>query len=85
MALAPVHAEQPWWHKYAMRADQIRFVKRRVCFWDPVTMAPMRNKKTNVKQSAKFPVCILVFNGDIHAAPIKTPVMMSQEQATQAQ
>ena len=37
-----------WWHDYAMKADEIRFIRGRLKFG-------------NGKQSAPFPSCILVF------------------------
>lgn len=49
-----------WWHDYAMKADEIRLVRGRLLFHDPVTRAPKLDKHGR-KQSAPAPSAVLVF------------------------
>ena len=39
VCLVPARTDTKWWHEYAMRADEIRFVKGRIKFVDPSTEA----------------------------------------------
>jgi site-specific DNA-methyltransferase (adenine-specific) len=48
VVLVPVRSDTAWWHSYAMRADEIRFVKGRLKFGDG-------------KQSSTFPSALLIF------------------------
>jgi phage N-6-adenine-methyltransferase len=47
VCLVPVKCEQGWWHNYAIKAE-IRWIRGRLHFG-------------NAEDTAKFPVCILVF------------------------
>ena len=53
--LVPSRTDTRWWHKYAMRADEIRFCCGRLKFGGAKTGAP-------------FPSAILVFRGDNNGA-----------------
>ena len=48
--LVPSRTDTRWWHKYAMEADEIRFIKGRLRFG-------------NAKNSAPFPSAIVIFRG----------------------
>lgn len=48
VCLVPVRTDTKWWHDYAMKASEIRFVKGRLKFGDS-------------KNSAPFPSAIIVF------------------------
>jgi phage N-6-adenine-methyltransferase len=48
VCLVPTRTDTRWWHDWAMKADEIRFVKGRIKFG-------------NGKQSAPFPSCVIVF------------------------
>jgi hypothetical protein len=49
--LLPSRTDTKWWHEYAMRADEIRFIKGRLHFHQP-------NGKTG---PAPFPSVIVIF------------------------
>ena len=46
--LLPARTDTAWWHDYAMKADEIRFIKGRLRFGEAKTGAP-------------FPSVVLVF------------------------
>ena len=48
VCLVPARTDTKWWHEYAMKASEIRFVKGRLKFGDS-------------KNSAPFPSAIIVF------------------------
>lgn len=48
VALVPSRTDTRWWHDYAMKADEIRFLRGRLKFGDAVNSAP-------------FPSVVLVF------------------------
>ncbi len=48
--LIPSRTDTRWWHEWIMRADEIRFIKGRLCFDDSGKPAP-------------FPSAIIVFMG----------------------
>lgn len=48
--LIPSRTDTRWWHEWIMRADEIRFIKGRLCFDDSGKPAP-------------FPSCVVVFRG----------------------
>lgn len=48
VCLVPARTDTKWWHDYAMKASEIRFVKGRLKFGDS-------------KNSAPFPSAIIVF------------------------
>ena len=50
VCLVPARTDTVWWHNYAMKADDIRFIKGRLKFG-------------NSKNSAPFPSAIVIFNG----------------------
>jgi len=50
VCLVPARTDTKWWHDYAMKASEIRFVKGRLKFGDS-------------KNSAPFPSAIIVFRG----------------------
>lgn len=52
VCLVPSRTDTKWWHDYAMKADEIRFIKGRLKFG-------------NSKNSAPFPSAIIVF-GNTH-------------------
>lgn len=52
VCLVPARTDTKWWHKYAMKASEIRFVKGRLKFGDS-------------KNSAPFPSAIIVFRKKI--------------------
>lgn len=35
VALIPTRTNAPWWHLYAMKAHEIRFIKSKLAFWLP--------------------------------------------------
>jgi len=47
--LIPSRTDTRWWHDYIMKADEIRFIKGRLCFDD-------------CKSPAPFPSAIVIFN-----------------------
>lgn len=47
--LIPSRTDTKWWHDYIMKANEIRFIKGRLCFDDSGNPAP-------------FPSCIIIFN-----------------------
>lgn len=49
--LVPSRTDTKWWHNYAMKATEIRFIKGRLKFG-------------NAKNSAPFPSCVLIFRND---------------------
>lgn len=49
--LVPSRTDTAWWHDYAMRADEIRFLRGRLRFGESVNSAP-------------FPSVVLVYRGD---------------------
>ena len=51
VCLVPARTDTKWWHDYAMKASEIRFVKGRLKFG-------------NSKNSAPFPSAIIVFRKD---------------------
>lgn len=48
--LIPSRTDTKWWHKYCMKATEIRFIKGRLKF-------------SGHKNSAPFPSCIVIFGG----------------------
>jgi site-specific DNA-methyltransferase (adenine-specific) len=48
VCLIPSRTDTKWWHKYVMKADEIRFIKGRLKF-------------SGSNNSAPFPSCIVVF------------------------
>ena len=48
VVLTPCRTDTKWWHKYAMKADEIRFIEGRL-------------KYNDGKQSAPFPSCVVIF------------------------
>jgi site-specific DNA-methyltransferase (adenine-specific) len=53
--LIPSRTDTKWWHKYVMKADEIRFIKGRLKFDDQKNPAP-------------FPSVVVVFKGCIHGS-----------------
>lgn len=49
--LIPSRTDTNWWHKYAMQAQEIRFIKGRLKFDD-------------YSQPAPFPSCLVIFKGE---------------------
>ena len=49
--LLPSRTDTRWWHDYIMKADEIRFIKGRLKFG-------------GAKNSAPFPSCIVIFQGN---------------------
>lgn len=47
--LVPSRTDTRWWHKYVMKAKEIRFIKGRLKFG-------------NAKNSAPFPSCVVIFS-----------------------
>lgn len=50
--LIPSRTDTKWWHKYCMKADEIRFIKGRLKFDDQ-------------KNSAPFPSAVVIFNSKV--------------------
>lgn len=50
VALVPSRTDTRWWHRFAMRASEIRFVKGRLKFGD-------------AKHGAPFPSAIIIWRG----------------------
>ena len=50
VCLIPSRTDTRWWHRYVMKADEIRFIKGRLKFGD-------------AKNSAPFPSALVVFRG----------------------
>jgi len=48
VCLVPSRTDTKWWHEFAMKSGEIRFIEGRLCFGDG-------------KQSAPFPSCIVIF------------------------
>jgi phage N-6-adenine-methyltransferase len=40
VCLIPVRTDAPWWHKYVMKASEVRFITRRVAFGNTEVPAP---------------------------------------------
>ncbi len=55
VAVLPVKAEQPWWHEFVSKADELRFLKGRLRYIDPET--------GQLGDSARFASCVVVFDG----------------------
>lgn len=55
VVLVPSRTDTEWWHEFAMKADEIRFVQGRIKF------------KGSGKNGAPFPSCVLVFRPPIHS------------------
>ena len=53
VCLVPARTETEWWHKYCMRAHEIRFVRKRIHFEDP----------DGRSGRPRFGSAIVVFNG----------------------
>ena len=51
VCLIPSRTDTRWWHDFVMKAKEIRFLKGRLKFGDS-------------RNSAPFPSCIVIFNGD---------------------
>jgi site-specific DNA-methyltransferase (adenine-specific) len=49
--LLPARTDTRWWHEYAMKADEIRFLKGRLKFG-------------GAKHGAPFPSCVVIFRGE---------------------
>lgn len=72
--LIPSRTDTKWWHKYIVRATEIRFIEGRLTFgndlyWQWVWEQPTINGKPNSlykkygkKNSAPFPSAIIIFN-----------------------
>jgi site-specific DNA-methyltransferase (adenine-specific) len=52
VALLPARTDTPWWHEYALRADEIRFIRGRLSYDDSGQRAP-------------FPSVIVVWRGAV--------------------
>ena len=50
VCLVPSRTDTKWWHEYAMKADEIRYIKGRLKF-------------VGAKHSAPFPSAIVIFRG----------------------
>ena len=50
VCLVPARTDTKWWHDYAMKAKEIRFVRGRLHFGDS-------------KNSAPFPSAVVIFDG----------------------
>ncbi len=61
VAVLPVKAEQPWWHDYVSKADELRFLRGRLRYIDPET--------GQLGDSARFASAVVVWDG-------RKPVMM---------
>lgn len=48
VCLIPARTDTKWWHEFAMKSAEIRFIEGRLCFG-------------NGKQSAPFPSCVVIF------------------------
>jgi phage N-6-adenine-methyltransferase len=59
VCLVPARTDTVWWHEFAMRADEIRFVKGRLKF-------------VGAPSSAPFPSAILIFRSDPTRGPKMT-------------
>ena len=51
--LIPSRTDTVWWHRYCMKADEIRFIKGRLKFDDQANPAP-------------FPSAIVIFKGNVN-------------------
>ena len=61
--------ETLWWDEFALGcADEIRYIKGRVTFWDPDTQQPRRDKKGS-PQAATAPSALLVFRPHWNGPP----------------
>jgi site-specific DNA-methyltransferase (adenine-specific) len=49
VCLIPCRTDTSYWHDYVMKAQEIRFIKRRLKFWGG-------------KNSAPFPSCVVIFD-----------------------
>ena len=57
--LIPSRTDTRWWHKYVMKANEIRFIKGRLKFG-------------NAKNSAPFPSCLVIFKQNYEPLTIKS-------------
>jgi site-specific DNA-methyltransferase (adenine-specific) len=59
VCLVPVRADTIWWHKYAMKASEIRLLNKRIEFKYSTNKAP-------------FPVCLVIFRHGFKGNPVLT-------------
>ena len=50
VCLVPARTDTEWWHRYALKANEIRFIRGRLKF-------------QGAKYNAPFPSCIIIFRG----------------------
>jgi len=69
--LIPSRTDTRWWHDYCMEADEIYFIKGRLCFDDSGKSAP-------------FPSCLVIFGGEKYDRSIHSlkvfPLIFDQEE-----
>jgi site-specific DNA-methyltransferase (adenine-specific) len=63
VALVHARTDTTWWHEWAMKAAEVRFVWGRVCFVHPVTLRRKRCPTASV---------ILIFRADSEGPPLIT-------------
>jgi phage N-6-adenine-methyltransferase len=59
VCLVPCATDTKWWHKYAMKAQEIRFIKGRVRF------VGFDEEGKQVKNSPTFSSCVVIFNRNV--------------------
>ena len=65
VCLIPSRTDTKWWHKWAMKAAEIRFVSGRISF-------------SNSKQSAPFPSCIVIYYPELeNPYKLSVPIIKS--------
>jgi site-specific DNA-methyltransferase (adenine-specific) len=58
VCLVPCATDTKWWHNYAMKAQEIRFIKGRVRF------VGYNEKGEQIKNSPTFSSCVVIFKHD---------------------
>lgn len=61
VCLVPCATDTKWWHQYAMKAQEIRFIKGRVRF------VGYDEEGKEIRQSPTFSSCVVIFDGRARA------------------
>lgn len=81
VALVPARTDTAWWHDYAMRADEIRFLRRRLTFG---VVTPNGGKSRSIEgNNAPFPSCLLIWRSSIE--PGRFPIEFGNDLSLRAE
>ena len=71
VCLVPRATDTKWWHNYAMKAQEIRFIKGRVRF------VGYDEEGKEIRQSPTFSSCVVIFHGvNSHPRPDIGPIIV---------